>query len=290
VALALPGGLAWWAGEPGGAAWLRALPGLVEACAERWNLRLEAPVEPAMASLVIPAGDAVLKLNPPEPESEHEGAALAHWAGVGAARLLAQDPERHALLVERCRPGTALWQEPDEDAANEAAVSVLAALWRPPAPAHPFRTLADAAAEWAQTLPRRWAALGRPCPRPVLERGLTQLREPQAGPPVVLHQDLHGGNVLRATRAAWLAIDPKPLVGEPAFDLASLLRDRRPELLRDPAPLRRVRRRLDLLAAATGLDRERVRGWAVAHALAWGIEANRVHADLMACAEWLARA
>ncbi|MGH3059485.1 MAG: aminoglycoside phosphotransferase family protein [Gaiellaceae bacterium] len=93
------------------------------------------------------------------------------------------------------------------------------------------------------------------------------------------------GNVLQAAREPWLAIDPKPLVGEREFDTASLLRDRRPELLGDPGAAARVRRRLDQLAAELDLDRERMRGWGLAHALAWN--GNQA---MIACARLLAAA
>jgi streptomycin 6-kinase len=132
--------------------------------------------------------------------------------------------------------------------------------------------------------------LGRPFERSLLERGLAALYDlgPAQGEPVLLHQDLHGGNVLRSGRG-WLAIDPKPLAAEPAFDCASLIRDRRPELLKDPHPARTLNRRLATLSAALDLDEERVRAWAIAHALAWGIEQEAVHPSHLACAEWLAR-
>jgi len=113
---------------------------------------------------------------------------------------------------------------------------------------------------------------------------------PTQGEQVVLHQDFHGGNVLRAGREPWLAIDPKPLAGEREFDAASLLRDRREELDRDAAPGARVRRRLDQLTFELGLDRERLRGWAIAHALAWGVSGTGVHEGHVACARWLAEA
>jgi streptomycin 6-kinase len=80
---------------------------------------------------------------------------------------------------------------------------------------------------------------------------------------VLLHQDLHGGNVLRHGDD-WVAIDPKPLVGDPTFDVASLVRDRRP--IRDR---RVVERRLRLLADELGHDRERMRLWSWVHAVAW---------------------
>jgi len=230
---------------------------------------------------VIAAGDAVLKINFPDTEGEREADALAHWDGDGAVRLLAHDPERRALLIERCRPGTQLWSL-EEDEANRAAAAALRRLWRPPPANHRFRALTDAAREWAASLPALWEHHQRPCDRRLLDRAVAFLAAATEGESVVLHQDFHGGNVLRGRD--WLAIDPKPLVGEPAFDLASLLRDRR------PTTQSRIRRRLDLLTAETGVDRERAREWGIAHALAWGLEEDRVHPLHLACADWLAEA
>jgi streptomycin 6-kinase len=285
----LPAGLEWWRDEPGGAAWLARLPRLVAECAARWSLTLGEPFAPAHISLVVPANlpdgtEAVLKVNFPEPESEHEADALAHWRGEGAVLVLADDRERRALLVERCRPGTTLWQVADEEAANHAAAAVLRRLWRPAPAEHPFRFLEDEAARWAAEF-RQFPVEPR-----LREEASSYARELGAtqGEGVVLHQDFHGGNVLRAERELWLAIDPKPLVGEREFDAASLLRDRRDELSRDPRPARRIRRRLDQLSEELGLDRERMRGWGIVHALAWGASGDgKVERDMMACARWL---
>jgi streptomycin 6-kinase len=242
---------------------------------------------------VIPAeradgSPAVLKFNFPEPESETEAAALAHWNGRGAVRLLAHDPERRALLIERCSPGDQLCSVEDEDEATAAAAQVMERLWRSAPADHPFLLLADRAARWAVELPSLWAGLGRPFERRLideavaacLELGITQ------GPPVLLHQDLHGGNILRALREPWLAIDPKPLVGERAFDAASLLRDRRWRMA-EPGFGTVIRRRLDALVDRLGLDRERTRRWGIAHALAWGVSGAKVESDMIAAARLL---
>ncbi len=200
----------------------------------------------------------MLKLNPPGAlESVNEAEALEHYGGAGAVRLLAR--EEHTLLLERCRPGTSLWDVPEEEG-NPIAAGVFRRLWRPAAPGHPFRTLADAAAEWATELEARRE-------EPIVRVAVECLRElgPTQGEQVVLHQDLHGGNILAAERDGWLAIDPKPLVGEREFDLASLIRDRRFAF-----DERLPKRRLDFFAGELGLDRERARGWAIAHAVAWG--------------------
>ena len=272
MTVAVPEGLLWWRERPGGAAWLERLPRLVGECAAAWGLHLRAPFPRATVSFVAPAvlGDgtqAVLKVNFPDAESEHEPDALAAWGGRGAVRLLAGDPERRALLVERCMPGTQLWAVRDETQADRAAAGVLRALWRPLPEDHAFRALDEEA--------RRWAA---------------ELLASPDGPPVLVHQDLHGGNVLRAGREAWLAIDPKPLAGERAFDVASLLRDRRGALAADPHPVRRIAARLDRLSEALDLDRERMRRWAVVHALAWGMGDDEWFPEIVACAEWLDRA
>jgi streptomycin 6-kinase len=132
-----------------------------------------------------------------------------------------------------------------------------------------------------------WEATGRPLEPALLDEAVEFLRAAAAPEDaVLLHQDLHGGNVLRSARG-WLAIDPKPLVGERAFDVASLLRDRRDDLARDPDAAWRIRRRLDFYSDRLGLDRERVRGWGIAHALAWGFEGGRPLAGHIECARLL---
>ena len=231
----------------------------------------------------MPAGEAVLKLNFPHEESAREPDALDHWAGDGAVRLLARDDPRRALLIERARPGTPLW-ESDDDAATHAAAEVLARLHARPAPAG-FRALADQAQRWAREIPQRWEAHGRPCPAALVDRAVRALPELARTQPrvVVVHQDLHGGNVLRSARGP-LAIDPKPLAGDPEFDCASLIRDRREWLLRHPHPRKVLQRRIEIL----GGDEDRMREWAIAHALAWGLEANTVHPAHLAVAACLA--
>ena len=194
------------------------------------------------------------------------------------------------MLLERCEPGAPLWDVADEDAANRLAAGVLQRLWRPPGAASPFRPLAAVASHWERELPRRYSRHGRPFGRRLLDEAVSlcgELAGSQAEL-VVCHQDFHGGNVLAGGERGWLAIDPKPLVGERAFDLASLLRDRRDALLSGPTPVRVVRRRLDLLSSELSLERGRVRGWSIVHALAWGLTEEDVYLPNIACAELLA--
>jgi streptomycin 6-kinase len=172
------------------------------------------------------------------------------------------------MLLERCVPGTSLLELPEREAYRHAA-AVVRKLGERPAPAgHPFTPITETAARWARELPERWEQAGGPFERELLDAAVSALRElpPTQGELVVCHQDFHRGNVLAAEREPWLAIDPKPVVAEREFDTAALIRD-------GPGDLRW---RLDFLASELELDPERMRGWAIAHTVAWGFsEAER---------------
>jgi streptomycin 6-kinase len=278
-----------WHGAEGDR-WLAELPGRVDRLTRAWSLALGEPFgEDGAVSWVAPAvtgaGDElVLKLFLPDRENALEADALRHYDGRGAVRVVESEPG--ALLLERAVPGTSLWQVADDAEAVAVVAGLLPQLWHPPAEGHSFNMLADEAEGWTESLMRNWHRAGHPCRRELVELGVRLAGElaRSQGEPVVLHQDLHGGNVLRAQREPWLAIDPKPLVGEREFDLASLIRDRRWQI-DEPA----VRSRLDLLARLLPLDRERMRGWAIVHALEWGMDATGADATMLACASWLSR-
>lgn len=236
----------------------------------------------------------MLKLSFPEEESEHEPDALERWDGRGAVRLLERDDARAAMLLERVRPGSPLWGIADDEEATVVAAEVLRRLHNEPVPrGHSFGSLADAAARWSETIPSDWRAAGSAYDRRLVDAAVDARRTlPRDAPDaVLLHQDFHGGNVLRAGPADWVAIDPRPLVGDPAFDAASLLRDRRWLFgVRGGGDARRLRRRLDVLAEVCGQDRERMRLWGIVHALAWGVGGGAVEPGLLRCAELLTRA
>jgi len=243
---------------------------LREECVEQWSLRLEAPFRYAFASLAVPAtlpdgGRAVLKIQFPDRESEHEAAALARWDGDGAVRLLAHDASRSALLLERCEPGTPLSQLAQDEALDVMA-ALLPRLWKPAG--EPFRPLADEAAWWAEYLPVKWERSGGPFERRLLDAALDALASlpGSQGDQVLVHQDLHADNVLRARREPWLAIDPKPLAGEREFGVAAIVRG--DELGRGPS---HTRHRLDRVSSDLGLDRDRARAWTLAQTLSWAV-------------------
>jgi streptomycin 6-kinase len=272
--------------SPEGRAWLDRLPWLVEECADEWSLEVGEPFPYALAALTLPASQrdgthVVLKIQFPDRESEHEADALELYDGDGAIRLLAHDTDRYALLLERCEPGTSL-MELQPDAALDVVVELLPRLWKPAGP--PFRSLADEAAWWAGHLPDHWDRAGEPFERELLDAALDALTTlpPTQGDQVLVNQDMHAQNVLRAEREPWLLIDPKPLAGEREFGIAALVRGRELGHSRDA-----VIHRLDRLSSELGLDRERARGWAFAQTIAWGLDEDGAFPDHVEIARWL---
>jgi streptomycin 6-kinase len=137
-----------WRGDPEGDAWLDALPRLVEGCADRWSLELGEPWSNSAGSLTMPATRGserlVLKIRFPDREGLYEADALRRWDGDGAVRLIDDDPERRAMLLERCDPGSPL-STIDPAAALGVLIELLPRSWVPAGA--PFRSLADEAAD-----------------------------------------------------------------------------------------------------------------------------------------------
>ncbi|MCQ4084553.1 aminoglycoside phosphotransferase family protein [Streptomyces sp. RB6PN25] len=267
-----------WEGEAG-RDWLKALPGLVEEYLARWELTPERVQHPgghiSMVVLVRQADGtpAALKVGMVTSQTREEHAALAHWSGLGAVRLLRDDPAGSAMLLERLHADVSLRSLPDAKAMLEAC-GVLRRLWVAPAEGHPFASVADHTCRLAEHLRERreqpWAADARPLADEALA-ALERLTESAPAAPVLLHGDFHHGNVLAGDRMPWLAIDPKPLVGDPGFDLAWLAQDRLDTLVAMPAPQAAARRRIATLADALDVDRDRLRDWTLFRAVEAGL-------------------
>ena len=253
--------------------WLERVPDLVADCVEEWELVLGEPYEPGAAGHALraelPDGrPAVLKLIYPDRETEHEADALALWDGEGAVELLARDDERSAMLLERCEPGTTL-AAAGADVALDVLIGLLPLLWVEAC--EPFHTLEDEAAWWIGYLPEQWERSGRTVERRLVDAAvdaLSSLSQSQ-GEQVLLHQDLHGDNVLAAERKPWLVIDPKPLIGEREFAVAPIVRS-----FELGESKREVLYRLDRLTSDLGLDRDRARGWTIGQTMAWAFDSD----------------
>jgi streptomycin 6-kinase len=254
-------------GTPERHKWLERLPQVIGELQARWSLSLGAPFDGSEVSCawVAPAvrtdgSGAVLKLGMPHMEGVHELQALHFWDGDPAVRLLEADTDLNAMLLERCEPGTVLREVPEAEQ-DVVMAGLLRRLWRRPAPAHPFRPLSLMIAYWAdetRATASEWDDAG------LVDEGLRLFDELSRPSPddVLLATDLHAGNVLRAQREPWLVIDPKPFIGDRAYDATQHLFNCRERVVR--APVATIRRFADLLE----VDHERVRLWMFARAAA----------------------
>ena len=281
-----------------GVAWLNRLPAFTEELEERWSLEAGHPFPNLSYNWVVPAVRedgifAVLKLSfPGDKEFGTEAEALRLFGGGGVCRLLELDPTRAAMLLERLQPGAPLTTVEDDEEATAVAAGVMKKLWRPAPADHGFPTVAG----WAggfDRLRRRFDGGTGPMPARLVERAESLFAELLAsqGEPLLLHGDLHQENILTAGREPWLAIDPKGVVGEAAYDTAALLHNPA-EALDAPDPKRLIERRLDVLSGELGLDRARIRAWGLAQAVLaayWGLEdGGRVWHEALTFANLLA--
>jgi streptomycin 6-kinase len=252
---------------PERAAWLDRLPEVLRSLEHLWALTPDAPLDAEEPSCSYVAAvraangrPAVLKIAMPHMEGEHEIHGLRFWDGDPTVRLLEADDELGAVVLERCKPGTTLRALAEYD--QDVVISgLLRRLWRPPLTPHPFRSLSTLTEYWTnETLGQieQWPDMG------LVREGLRLFEDlpRNATRKVLLATDLHAGNVVRAEREPWLVIDPKPFVGDPAYDATQHLLNCRTRLRLDPD--RTIRSFADL----AGIEHERVRLWTFARAAA----------------------
>ncbi|WP_375432320.1 aminoglycoside phosphotransferase family protein [uncultured Friedmanniella sp.] len=250
--------------SPEWARWLDALPRLIRDLCAEWRLTDEGPPATGENAVVLPVRNslgepAALKVGWPHPEARYEHLALRAWDGDGAVQLLRADPHRFALLLERADPGHDLHALGVVEAC-EVVAGLYGRLHRPPLPQ--LGRLSVHAARWADELvDLRDGALA---PRRFVDQAIglcTDLAADSGTDVALLHGDLHYANVLAGTREPWLAIDPHPLAGDPAYEVAPLLWNRWTEAVASGDLRGALLERLYTVVDAAGLDEDRVRDW-----------------------------
>jgi len=279
-----------------GEQWITRLPEVLADLEQHWSIRLLPPFNLSY-NYVTPAvradgTEVVFKIGYPDPELLSEMAALKAYDGRGIIRLFESDPKRGAMLLERLTPGVELATLEDDDEATRITAHVMQQLWIP-APEDPKQVLCRS---------EKWAAgLGRlrrlfdggtgPFPTHLVEQaeGLFVDLFASAAPPALLHGDLHHWNILSAQRQPWLALDPKGLLGEPAYEVGALLRNRWPENATPTDLQHQVARRIAIFSEILGFDRQRMLAWSMAQAVLsawWSYEDHhRVENEMLAFAQ-----
>ena len=259
----------------------------------RWSLsvheRLDSSFNYVARASHADLGEVVVKLAVPGVEFVRELEALRLYGGQGAARLLKADPTNGAMMLESVRPGSALSNVRSDEEATSIAASVMRSLWRLAPEQHPFAAMSefDGGVEWLRTC---LANQRSPVPTALVSRAEGLLRELASGQaePVLLHGDLHHDNILSAERGRWLAVDPKGVVGDPAYDVGPFLYNR---LFETGSPVCVLERRVDQMSEELGFERDRIVGAAIPRAVmaAWPVgSSGDPWRDALRCAELLA--
>lgn len=280
-----------------GRLWLATLTALLLECHERWSLELDRPFQNLSYNLVIPGRDAegadvVLKLGVPCGELQTEAAALNLFGGAGAVRLLDQDVEHGALLLERALPGAPLHVRREDGEATRTAARLMRRLWREPPASQPFPSLAV----WFRAYERLRSHFGGgsgPFAADLIGRAEKTFSELNlsSGRAVILHGDLHHENILSSQRDGWLAIDPKGVCGDPGYELGSFMLNQLPQGAANSAIMEIFRRRLSIFSEELQIEQKRLAGWAFCHAVLsalWDFEESAEWGGAVRLAEILA--
>jgi len=259
---------------------MRNIPELIREFETRWKINVGSPFV-QFPNYVAPAlradgAEAVIKIGARSGrEIQTEWEAMRIYDGRGSAKLLEADLEQGVLLIERLLPGKPLSAIENDDDATIVLATVIKKLWRPLPPIHHFPHIQD----WAKGLDQyrdRTKQCAGPIPRSSVDKAQELFDDLIASmqEPMLLHGDLHHGNVLSARREPWLAIDPKGVAAEPAYETASMLGNP-PDLLKRAGLSQIIERRIKIMAEQLGFEENRILRWGIAQSVlsaVWGWE------------------
>lgn len=283
-----------WGSE--GVEWLKNIPGLIAEYEERWALKVQPPFS-LNYNYVAPAeradgSQAVIKIGfPKDKEFQTEIDALAVFDGNAINQLLEADKDRAVILIERVMPGHPLSSLDNDDEATRTIASVMQKLRRPLPSGHSFIT----PQEWSNAIPelkQKFDGTTGPLPAYIVDKaeGLFKGLVASSAPPVLVHGDLHHDNILLSDTKGWMAIDPKGIAAEPAYEVAAMIRNPY-ENLKDIADLKELlTRRIEILSEVLGLDSERIHAWCLAQTVlsaVWSIDGPKGWQHAMRVAETL---
>jgi streptomycin 6-kinase len=277
-----------------GDVWLKRLPALIEVCAERWALSVRSPAPDLSYNFVVFAvtadgTESVLKIGVPNPELTTEIDALRAFRGGPVVELLEADRQLGALLVRRLIPGAPLSEAKEDEEATALVAGLMRDLPTEEPGDHGFPTVE----KWALAFDRlraRFDGGTGPLPTWMVDKAERLFRELQVSTlrRMLLHGDLHHENILADRKNGWVAIDPKGVTGDPAYEAARFQHNPIPGFLSMDDPRAIARRRVEILASILGEDRSRLLAWAFFDAVlaaCWSVEEGTGWAYHLACAE-----
>jgi len=260
--------------------WLGSLAELQENLALRWSLSDLHPIQDLSYNYLVFANlsnnnPVVLKLGVPHQELKTEIQALRAFNGTGSVRLLEADPSLGAILLERIVPGDNLLSIQDDQESTRIAAAVMKNIWK----TAPFEFTFPTAAIWSQGFQRYLDKFPRngPLPTDLVQDAANLAKELLRSPQnqLLLHGDLHHMNILLGANKNWIAIDPKGVIGEAAFEVGSLLLNPVPKLIHWPDLKEVQKQRMLILKESLSIDQERLASWSFVRAVLsaiWSLE------------------
>lgn len=255
-----------------GKKWLEDLPQIIKRYEQKWGLTVFPPFDLSY-NYVAPAQtkdgkDVVLKISFPENNefiTEIEG--LKFFNGQAAIRVLKEDMESGAMLLERAVPGKRLRGISSDKKQISIASEVMKKLHKPIS--QDMNSIFPSISDWAKAFDRHKAKFpSSPIPKWMFDKGEGIFREYTGDKKeqVLLHGDLHSDNILSSERG-WLVIDPKGITGEREFELGAYLRNPIYDYPKGSDYKKLETQRIRQFAEELGFDKKRLLDWAFACAV-----------------------
>ncbi len=252
-----------------GKAWLENIPNTVQTYAKKWDLQVFPPFENLTYTYVAPAvradgAEAVLKIGFFKDDEFLSGVdALSVFNGEGSVKLLEEDKEGFVVLLEKIDPGVPLSSLADDKEATGIIAKVIKKLHKPLSKNHNFITVN----QWTKEL-REYQKDGKEgsIPMYLVNKAVALFDEliETSKPAVLVHGDLHHDNILSSDRDEWLAIDPKGIAAEPAYETAAMVRNPYKKISKTENLGQLFKERIFILSEELNVDPRRIHKWGFA--------------------------
>lgn len=232
----------------------------------------------AARAVRVDGSQAVLKIGfPGDVEFNSENTALKIFNGIGAVQILEKDKEDAVMLLERALPGVPLWRINNNKEETVIAAKVLKKLWKP-MPSNEIEL--TPLTTWYKGFARhkeRYNGNSGSLPSELFIKAEQLFKELLETTPktMLIYGDFHHNNILSSARDEWLIIDPKGIIGDPAYDTSVFLYNPKGIHLKHDNPIKIIRERIEIFSSELGIPTERIMQWAIAQSVLcaiWTIE------------------
>jgi len=265
-----------------GLKWLEDIPKIITQYEKKWSIKVFSPFKLSY-NYVAPAEkldgtQVVIKIGfPKDREFQTEIDALSVFNGDGIEKILEADKENWVMLIEKVTPGLPLSTLEDDEEATRILAGVMKKLWKPIPRENKFIPIS----EWMKAIPKlKLKYKGRKYPHisgALVDKAESLFEEliATSETPVLLHGDLHQDNILSSDRAGWLAIDPKGIAAERAYETGAMIRNPYPKMYKHPDLKEIITKRINILSEELEIDSQRIYKWCLAQTVlsaVWSIE------------------